>query len=64
MGFDRWCGYDRADGGDREAREGLGLALDHSTQVGGEDFSEARRMRGANWGDLGVMRDLRHDMIT
>lgn len=35
-----WCGYGRAVGGDPEAREGLGLAFDHSSQVCGEDFSE------------------------
>ncbi len=152
----RWCGYGRAVGGDEEAREGLGWAFDHSSQVCGEDFSKnwsetsrayrlllhhegrevtadpengqkgrkgfteaeleaveklqgkmplprvlrcrvryftdgaalggaafienvfrsnrshfgskrssgARRMRGADWGDLCVIRDLRHEVIT
>ena len=34
----RWCGYGRAVGGDKSARQGLGLLLDNAPEVCGENF--------------------------
>ena len=36
----RWCGYGAAMGGVEKAREGLGVILDQSNRVCGEDFAE------------------------
>lgn len=36
----RWCGYGAAVGGDRKAREGLGIILDKTEAVCGERFGE------------------------
>jgi REP element-mobilizing transposase RayT len=35
----RWCGYGRAVGGDRGARQGIGMILDNAPEVCGESFA-------------------------
>jgi len=54
-----WCGYSEAISGTRgakRARQASGV-LDPNRESG------ARKMRGANWGELRTYRDLRKDVI-